>query len=456
MAGRTRCSWLLALGPLLVLGCTDARDQPVCVGASPATTFEGVVATKVLAGGGGWLVLTEKLQRQLLVTVPQRTAAMLDADLAIVRSFEPIDGWTLIDATLHPSGEVTAIFVRVDYADTAFPEHILLARYRRDGTRVDAEIGPVGPSDPTDLGAVFVASYDRVRAVARGEDVYVAARWPGNAVYVYRFTFEAGTYHQDWATLVEPEAEVSILGIIGGGFDNFHQGDNEIFVYLDVDAAGDAHVAVASSPSVLPRHDAAFGDGLMAGADPANLDFGTAILTRLDERGRRVHARLLGVHGRRKSLLSMRAGEGLVLLTGRVKTGDTADAWDAWIVAADAETGATRFESTVDVEQGDAFWDAAPLPGGQVVAVGATGYTQNPSGLSVSDARKALAVLLDSRGRLVRRLAVPSGTGERGDEVLSLHVQGCRLALAGMLDGPGTHAEVRANGFVQTSVLDTP
>ncbi len=409
----------------------------------------------MLPAGEGWLVLVETLQTQLVVTIPAREIVLVDDRLETVQTYEPIAGWTLIDAVAHPSGDVSAVYLRVDYADP-FPLRIQLSRYRPDGSRIDTEVAPVAPPDGSDPGSLFMASYDRARLVASGEDLYLAARWAGNAVYAYRFGFGAQGFDGEWASRVEPEAEALVLGIIGGGFDNFHQGDNAIFVYMDVDGAGNAYVAVPSSESVLEQHDIAFGENLMAGADPDHFDFGTAVLTKLDADGRRVYAklvgvpgRLAGVPGRGKSLLNMRVGNDSVLLVGRVRTGSDPDSWDAWILEAQAGTGAVDFDRAVDVQHGDMFWDAVAMPGERILAVGSTNYTQNPSGLSVSDERDALAVLLDAQGRVVERLDLPHGAAGRGNEALAVRLDDRGvLAISGMLDGPGTHAEVRSNGFL--------
>lgn len=445
---------MLAALALVAGACGSSSALPDGPGAPDAgavhlgTQFAGETAVKVARAGDGWLALLETLQPQLLITSPMRRMVLVDGRLDTVKSFHPLEGWTLIDAAGHPSGEVTALYVRVVPSDPS-PLRIQLSRYRADGSRVDTEVPPYAPSG-ADPGTLFMPSLDRARIAAAGEDVILAARWPGNAVHAYRFGFAGGAFQPSWATRVEPEAEALILGIIGGGFDNFHQGDSEIFVYVDLDAAGNTYVAVAASESVLEKHDAAFGDDLLAGADPGSFDFGTAVLTKLDAEGRRVYAKLLGTPGLQKRLLGMRAGDGSVLLLGRIKTGTAPESWDAWILSASAETGELLHENTVDVDRGDMFWDAVALPAQRILAVGSTSYTQNPSGLSVSDGRAALAVVLDAQGTVLGRLDLPKSDGGRGDEAISVVSApgGGSLAIGGMLDGPGTHAEVHSNGFL--------
>lgn len=411
--------------------------------------FTGVAVVKALACGTGWVVLQEKPKAQYVVTVPEREAVVLDGRLEFVRSLPAVDGFSLVDVAAHASGDVSGLYVRFDFADPR-PLRMQLSRWVSDGSRVDVEISPEAPVDPP-----FIATFDRGRVVVAGESVYVAIRWPGNAVYAYRVDFFGQELHQAWATRVEPEADLGVLGIIGGGYDNLRQGENAFFVYLDVDETGNAYLAVPSTSLVLPAHDMAFGERLSDGADPVNADYGVAILTKLDSNGARVYARLLGTAGRSKSLLGVRAGAGVVSLTGREKTGSSPESWDAWLLAAGVEAGTVLFERVIDVQQGDAFWDATPVPGGWTVAVGTTGYTQNPSGVSVSDAREALAVILDAQGQVTRRLELPRGVEARGDEAVFVRLGDTgRLVVAGMLDGPGTHAEVRSNGFVEVMKVD--
>ena len=131
-------------------------------------------------------------------------------------------------------------------------------------------------------------------------------------------------------TVVEPPADLLAIGIIGGGFDNFHQGDRTAFVYLDVDATGAAYVVVPSSPDVLPSHDAFFGEHLLDAADPTHFDYGVAIVTRLSPDGARSYAVLSGL-GTDRRLLNVRATTRTLWLTGRIRTGNDPTSWDGWI-----------------------------------------------------------------------------------------------------------------------------
>jgi len=145
----------------------------------------------------------------------------------------------------------------------------------------------------------------------------------------------------------------------------------------------------------------------------------------------------------------MRVADDSVLLLGRVKTGDQPGSWDGWILSSQTATGQVRYERNVDVQNGDMFWDAAALNDGRLLAVGSTNYTQNPSGLSVSDTRDSLALVLDSSGNVEKRIALPPGPADRGNEAMSVAVgDGVQVAIAGVQNAPGTHAAVFSDAFL--------
>jgi hypothetical protein len=106
----------------------------------------------------------------------------------------------------------------------------------------------------------------------------------------------------------------------------------------------------------------------------------------------------------------------------------------------------------VDVDRGDALFDAVDLPSGRYLALGTTGYVQNPSGASISEETQPLLVLLDRNGAVLERLMFPDGP--RQDQlrtIVSLHD---RWLIGGMRNGPGTHSGdtqrqlINADGYV--------
>jgi len=436
----------------LALSCDRTVEFP-----TPATEIHlsDTAAVRVSADGRGqWLVLLETLQAQSLVTAPIRSAAVLAAGSGLVRTHGAPEGWLLIDAVAHPSGDVSVLSLRVDSA-APYPLRAMISRFGTDGVVAERELSRLPPPDGPEPPPAFMSSLDRARLVASGEDLFAVVRWANNSVQAYRLELDGRTLAQRWASWVEPPAPLFFVGIIGGGFDNFHQGDGSSFVHADVDGQENLYVAVASTADVLPSHDAFFGEDLMSRADPATFDFGTAIVTRIDGGGTRSPAALLGLPGRTRRLLNMRVAHESVFLVGRIRTGDQPGSWDGWILASRAASGELQYERTVDVQSGDMFWDAVALSDGRVVAVGSTNYTQNPTGLSVSDARDALALVLDPLGGVERRVALPAGPAARGNEAMSVSLgPGDELAISGVENAPGTHAPVFSDAFLVVRRMD--
>ena len=401
---------------------------------------------------GRWIVLAEAPQPQLLVTMPKRKLVWLDDTLETSREYLPPEGRLLIDFAVHPSGAATALEIVPAPGTDLFlkPIRAWLTRFLPDGSTVSAELDS-GIPDTGEMPRVLF-SLDRGRVAASGEDALVAMRWSDNSVRAHRLGFQDRTFRPAWTTVVEPAANLVAIGIIGGGFDNFHQGDRTAFVYLDADSSGAAYVVVPSTPDVLPAHDAFFGEHLLDGADPTHFDYGVSIITRLSPEGMRTYAVLSGL-GTNRRLLNVRATARTLWLTGRVRTGDEPTGWDGWLQSFEASTGRASAEHFVDVQGGDMFWDLAPLADGSMLSVGSTNYSQNPSGLSVSDARDDLAVVVGPQGEVRARVSLPAGPAGRGNEVTSVRVvQGWGM-FAGVKNAPGTHAQVFSDAFLSLRAL---
>ena len=145
-----------------------------------------------------------------------------------------------------------------------------------------------------------------------------------------------------------------------------------------------------------------------------------------------------------------------VAVGGRVFTENRADGtgWDGLVAVADPYLRTLRPIQLLDIDRGDVVLDFAPAPGGQLLAVGSTGYIQNPAGASISEEAAPMAALLDADGKRVRRISMVSGP--RHNQVRSVTAwNGGRWLAAGMQDGPGTHsgdgnlALIKADGFVR-------
>lgn len=431
---------------LLAVSCNDNDAVPLPPFPESTTIIQGTAVIKVLPFSQGWLSLQETLQPQYLITQPKRELVWRSPGFQQLSSYTPPEGWSLIDAVAHPSGEVSAALINIDITRSNLLE-IKALRFKTDGSIIELLLQPL-PAEG-ERTKFFPASLDRIRLEAYNEDVYIVARWEYNEVEAFRLGFSKDKFIMKWQTQVEPDAYAGSIGIIGGGYDNFHQGDRWFFVYAGVDSHGNLYVAVPSHEDLLTSHDLKFNENLSAEANPGTYDWGVAILTKLSPTGERKYSSLQG-HLTNKRLINIRVGEGSVYFIGRVKTGSEPGSWDAWLLTADATTGNLKSESQIDNEEGDMFWDVNPLRDGGALAVGTKAYVQNPGGLSVSDSRHAFAVVLDRQGKITKEIILPQGPSERGSEAMFVKLTGnSNVLFAGVHNAPGTHAEVYCDGFIE-------
>jgi hypothetical protein len=132
--------------------------------------------------------------------------------------------------------------------------------------------------------------------------------------------------------------------------------------------------------------------------------------------------------------------------------------WDAF-TAFVGQDGAPGPYSVVDVERGDVLFDIAALPSGRYLALGTTGYVQNPTGASISEAAQPLLALLNADGSLAQNLGFTGAA--RHNQLSTIASLGGGWLLGGMVNGPGTHSGdvqrelITADGFLQER-LDLP
>jgi len=155
MTGRDLRRLFLAVGVSLSCG------KPVAsVPAPREVRFAGTAAVRVSpARSGEWLLLLETLQPQLLITSPIRSAGLLGAGPDIVRTYGAPEGW------------------------------ILISRFGPGGAVADLELLRLPPPSGIEPPPTFMASLDRARIVAHGEDLFAAVRSANNSVQAYRLAF---------------------------------------------------------------------------------------------------------------------------------------------------------------------------------------------------------------------------------------------------------------------------
>jgi hypothetical protein len=303
---------------------------------------------------------------------------------------------------------------------------------------------PVSPTDPyfnytnslkDDQSLQPVLMHDAARLAALGESLLLVLRTGRNAVVAYRLEPDNnGTYQQSWRALVEPGASILGIGITSGTYDVFGQLQNHLRVFIDVDAAGGLAVGMVQAPEsnyTFRAHTDYFNEPIAASTG--------ILLTRLaTEDGRRLGSTAIDTH-QLAELHGLRATPRGFALVGRVFSAKRTDGtgWDAF-AASVARDGSLDTYHVVDVDRGDVLFDIAELSNGQYLALGTTGYVQNPEGASISESALPLLVLLGSDGSVVQQLSFPAGP--RQNQLTTLARFGGNWLLGGMVNGPGTHS----------------
>jgi hypothetical protein len=448
----------------LAVACGGGGGSPAATPPPPppqvtpiALAVSGRAVVKAQGDALGFTLLEEKALA-LTQPGPDRRVALLDGAGVETASYAPPSGWSLIDSTRHPSGDTTVIL--------AAARSVMLVRLDRSGGTIDQSplVDADAPNDPYfdgggehDDGAL-VPTYtrDASRVAAIGEDLAVALRTGRNAVVAYRFTRTATGYARSWRTLVEPGLSLFPQSITSGTFDVFHALDNHWHVLLDAGADGTMAVGVASRPGAAPvfaAHAAHFGEPIDAAVG--------ALVTRLAPDGRRAGTTVVDTV-RPSELHGLRLARGDVVALGRVFTEQRGDGsgWDGYLARIAATSGALLSYRLVDVDRGEALFDAAPLPQSRLLVAGAAGYTQNPTGGSIQEEMTPLLAILDADGSVRQRIAIASGP--RHNQVRALVAVGERWLAAGMVNGPATHsgdadpAAITADGFLRDVNVPAP
>jgi hypothetical protein len=154
--------------------------------------------------------------------------------------------------------------------------------------------------------------------------------------------------------------------------------------------------------------------------------------------GHRIGSTVIDTH-ERSELHGLRATPGGFMIVGRVLSEVRADGsgWDAF-TALVGRDGTLSSYNLVDVDRGDILFDVAPLPSGRYLALGTSGYIQNPSGESISEAAQPLLVLLNTDGSLAQNLGFVGGA--RHNQLITVASWNGHWLLGGMINGPGTHS----------------
>lgn len=398
--------------------------------------FVGGSVRKAVPLADGLLVLIDTpLNLNVDWGFPKRALQAMDAAGTVRWQIASSTDHELLDFAAHPSGDVTALFasvagfhlVRLDAAGAV----------RADFALVDAAIDTDPPQLPAGVvtGQIETWSHDVGAIVALGEDAIAAVRTQRHSVVAHRFAFDGGAFVERYRTVAFPAYPISALALTGGTYDTFGAVESQFFVQLAVGPEGTTYVGVRhpelSADRLVKVLKDVFGETLTT--DP---DWTDSYVVRLTADGTRLGTSVVGTD-RPDEIFALRAEAGGVWALGRNEVWNAqGTGFDAFIGHVDGATGAATARS-LDVDLSDIAFDLAPLPGGEVVVVGASGYVQNPNGASISGTSAAFARWLRADGSVI---AVPLPQGPRHNEARFIEARPSgRLLVGGMLDGPGTH-----------------
>ena len=446
---RVHCA-LLCLMLVPVVACTGRQAPPPANGVN--LTAMGQTVTKARTRGSEVVVLEERLN-SIFEDGPKRTLAIVQSDGNTVRPYTPPQGWSVVDFAVHPSGDISAVLTTAT--------EVRIVRLDPNGsTRSDLMFAdPTAASDPffnyagglkNDNALQPALMHDAARLAPLGESLAVVLRTGRNAIVAYRLDADAsGAYRTAWRTLVEPGSSILLEGITSGSFDVFGQLQNHLRIYVDVEADATIGVGVVNAPMrnyTFQAHAEYFNEPISASTG--------VLLTRVaGADGSRLGSTVVDTHDQAE-LHGVRAVDGGFVLLGRVLSEVRPDGtgWNAY-TAFVGRDGAPGPYSVIDVDRGDALFDVAALPGGRYLALGTTGYVQNPTGASISEAAQPLLVLLNHDGTLAQKLAFAAGP--RQNQLTTIASLNGRWLIGGMVNGPGTHsgdadrALIVADGFLR-------
>jgi len=415
----------------------------------------GQTVTKVRAVGRQVAFLEEQLN-SIFEDGPRRSLQLVNGNGEPFQPYATPAGWSLIDFVVHPSGDLSLVLttsrdvrlVRLDHNGMVRIDQLLLDTAAATDPFFDYA---GGLKDDQSLQPALM--HDAARLAPVGEGLLLALRTGRNAVVAYRLDPDAdGSYRQAWRTLVEPGASILLEGITSGTFDVFGQLQNHLRLFIDVDAMGTLAIGMVEAPLsnfTFRAHAEYFKESIAASNG--------VLLTRVaTQDGRRLGSTVIDTK-ERAELHGLRASSHGFALVGRVLSEVRPDGtgWDAFVASVKPD-GSLDSYHTVDVDRGDVLFDIAQLPSGRYLALGTTGYVQNPTGASISESAQPLLVVLAPDGSLAQNLGFP--VGPRHNQLTTIVRSDAGWLLGGMVNGPGTHSAdterslLVADGFLRERV----
>lgn len=440
-AGAVMAATLMAVMALAALpGCGggSGTDRGSGDPAPLQLTTPGVAVVKLRSQGAGWAALTERPRTLEIPTAPDRQLLRSQPDgRATGSTYQPPAGWSLLDFALHPSGEASLLLgsdralrlLRLSPTGQPLREQDL----PDPQVATDPFVGdPRVARDPASLLPHYTRDAGRLAAI--GEEVALAFRSGRHAVVLHRLGYTAaGGFAPQWRSVVEPGVYIGARFLTGGSFDPFKSLDQQWRLVLDADAQGRIAVAVTLDfTDLLEGHRLHFGEAL----DPTVAN--GLLLSQFSPTGQRLGTTLIDTR-QRSELHALRWVGDQVAAAGRVRSLQTAEGWDAFVALVPAGATTPSAYRVLDLQAGDVIFDLARQADGRLLVAGATGYTQNPTGASISEQAQPLLARLSADGQLQERVALAAGPRHNQLRALAPRSDG-GLLLGGLDNGPGTHS----------------
>jgi len=446
LVGASLCLFLSVL-----VGCDDGSG-PTETPAPVNLSLSGLTVRKVRTAGHAIILLEERLT-SIFEDGPQRMLAILASDGQPIQTYVPPAGWSVVDFAVHPSGDISAVLttardvrvVRLDSNGVIRSDEPFF-----DPAAVTDAFFDYGGGVRDDYALQPALMHDAARLVPLGESLAVVLRTGRNAVVAYRLDPDVnGAYQRAWRTLVEPGSSIFLVGITTGSFDVFGQLQNHVGIFADVNADGMLAIGVVNAPIfnfTFQAHTEYFNE-------PIRASIGVLVTRIAGADGRRLGSSAIDTHDRAE-LHGLRAVPRGFMLLGRVLSEVRSDGtgWNAFNAFV-GNDGALGPYSVLDVDRGDVLFDVAALASGRYLALGATGYVQNPAGESISEATQPLLALLNNDGTLAQNLGYTGGP--RFNQLTAIAPLNSHWLLGGMTNGPGTHSGdaqrelIVADGFLR-------
>ncbi len=458
---------LLSFSLLIIASCGDSSNDSSNHSTPPPIDQPQEVLCENLWNSSGETQITQQNNLAIIKSVPnpiggiyllmeslpdkfsapgQRLLQRLDCQWTVAMEYPVAIDENIVDFEVHDNGELTLLVV----SSTEFT----LRRIDLNGDLLNKTT--IENIIPLGAFADIKFSQDTLFLAARHDDLSVTL---SSLNYI-----ESSGFVESWRMVVEPETSPSPWGMDGGSYDTFEQLVQNYQVFVTLDQQQNVYVTVPGLFALFHHHNEFFNEHLLfigTASDswqdaPEYWPQMDALVTKISSTGERMYTSVIGtdlpdeIYGSKIIDNQLYVFGRSALFRGQL--------WDGFIATMNIDSGIINYAHSIDINDGDIFYDIAQLSDGQILAVGATAWHQNPIGFSVSENSEKLAVFIDVDGTVTSTITLPQGL--RHNQIRSVATLNEQWLLFGGFDnGPGTHSGdsdsslIRADAFLTTYKL---